>query len=118
MTKRARPVVGEVMTNAQLRETWTEAQFQSAVIGLLKEFEWSYYHTGVSIGSRPGYPDIHAWNPKRGRHFYAELKSQKGTATPAQARTLLELAESGHETHLWRPSDWDELTDLIVGLPA
>lgn len=114
MRKRARPVVGEVMTNAQLRETWTEAQFQGAVEGLMREFGWHYYHTRFSLGSQGGFPDIVAWHPARGVHIFVELKKQAGKLTPAQAETIHQLTLSGADTYIWRPSDWDTVYTVLA----
>jgi hypothetical protein len=43
-----------------------------------------------------------------------ELKSEKGKVTPAQQHWLDLLgACPGLEVHVWRPSDWDGVTEIL-----
>ena len=61
------------------------------------------YHTKLSWGSTKGFPDLVML--REGRLIFAELKSDRGCASPEQEQWLAELRKTGSEVYLWRPSD-------------
>ncbi len=103
----------------------SEKQFQAAVIEYAKLNGWLVYHTRNSRGSEPGFPDlvlVHPGSgdsvPRRPRLVFAELKTERGRTSLAQAEWLSALgrvtASGGGSpmqsprifTELWRPRDW------------
>lgn len=108
-----------------------EADLQASVCDQLTKLGWSYHHETDSRRSESGLPDLICWKgeavvgkaavfappPIRipGRVLFVELKRQKGKLRPprtdakgkyhrGQMETLNELAASGAETAIWRPS--------------
>ena len=98
--------------------TVTEKQFQATVIAMAKTCGWMVYHTHDSRKSEPGFPDLTM--TRNGRMVYAELKTQSGRTTPEQDAWLAALAEcDGNEVFVWRPSDFQEITEtLALARPA
>jgi len=47
------------------------------------------------------------------RIIAAELKSAKGVVSEAQADVLAALHLAGVETCIWRPSDWDDIVEIL-----
>jgi len=91
----------------------TEKQFESQVRGLAKTFGWLYYHTWRSIHSPSGFPDCVM--VKEGRIIFAELKSEKGKVSESQSEWLEALGRAKAEVYLWRPSDFDEIMEILLG---
>ena len=94
----------------------TESEFQRQVTDLARMTGWRCNHTRRTIGkgsrwvtatSVTGWPDLFLYRP--GEHMAVELKTDTGKLTPEQVAVLGDLAASGVETHVWRPSDWDEI---------
>lgn len=94
-----------------LAASMTEKALQTNVQQLAKLRGWLTYHTYDSRRSDPGFPDLVM---ARGRRLiFAELKSERGRVSPAQAEWLAELqifaVYCGSGTvgvYVWRPSDW------------
>jgi hypothetical protein len=103
------------MTTArhQLDLAMTEAQWQTTVIDLAYAHHWRVYHTFDSRRSYPGFPDLVL---VRDRIIYAELKSEKGRVTLTQQEWIDDLNGAGGEAHIWRPSDFDEVKQILRGL--
>ena len=105
-------------------ESQTEAEFQANVVELATLLGWQCMHvrrsrvrddrhaTATSIA---GWPDLFCLNPKLGQHFAAELKSERGHVTPAQAAVIAALEASGVECHIWRPRDWARIEARLRG---
>ena len=55
------------------------------------------------------------WNVQQGRLIFAELKREKGVLSVAQKQVLAELGTLGVEVYVWRPSDFDDIVDLLKG---
>lgn len=90
----------------------TEKEFQAQVIDLATTLGWTTYHPWLSIRSPRGWPDLAMCRPPR--LVLAELKSERGKVTPAQAGWLDLLGQCpGVEVHLWRPADFDEIVTLL-----
>jgi hypothetical protein len=89
----------------------SEKQFLEQVRELAKALGYHTYHPWLSIRSERGWPDLAIWRP--GRFILAELKSEKGKLTASQTRIIETLKEAGVEVHVWRPSDFDEIVELL-----
>lgn len=103
------------LTIAEMRDTWTEAQFQNAVLNVAKAGGWRVYHTHNSMHSAKGFPDLVL--VKDGRLVFAELKSKTGKVTPEQEAWLAALGDVVPEmvaAHVWRPGDWDDLEGVLA----
>lgn len=112
----------------------TEKQFQEAIVRLAELQGWLVYHTHDSRRSNPGFPDlvlVHRGEstqtvPRNCRLVFAELKTQKGRTSVAQAAWLealgvvfarggaMESQEPRHAVYLWRPSDWPEIEAVLA----
>jgi len=120
------------MTTAAYRALVTkgmrEATFQQQVIALAHANLWRVAHfRGVRIQRRDGsshfatpvqadgtgYPDLHLVKPQAGRSVVAELKSESGRTTDAQEDWLAWIRAAGHEAYCWRPSQWDEIREVL-----
>lgn len=90
----------------------SEREFQAMVIEFASLSQWLVYHTHDSRRSHAGFPDLTLVRPPR--VVFAELKSERGRVMPQQQAWLDNLREcAGVESYLWRPSDWDELEDVL-----
>jgi hypothetical protein len=97
-----------------LEKEWDATLFNSQR-GLAPMLGWRLcYHTLRSKGSQSGFPDRVL--VLRGRIIFAELKREKKVATPVSAhqREWLDgLAAGGAEVYLWRPSDLEEIGEIL-----
>ena len=84
----------------------TETQLQDAIIGAAQRLGWLAYHTHDSRRSQAGYPDLHLVHEGRRLSILRELKSQKGTVSPAQKDWIRGLTAAGVDVGVWRPIDW------------
>lgn len=106
-----------------IRATWSEAQFQRALIGTKKrpgpiiQHGWLYYHTYDSRKCAEGFPDLVLVHPVRNLLIFAELKVKKNKATLEQIKWLvaLEVPSKHVQTHLWYPCDWDNIERILRG---
>lgn len=83
-----------------------EAQLQRDVLlyaGLLGYVANHNYDSRRS-GPDAGFPDLVLAG--HGRLIFAELKRERGRASPAQLQWKGELEAAGVEVYLWRPSSW------------
>jgi hypothetical protein len=94
-----------------MAEGMSEDEFQNSFVELFKSLKWKGYHTRTSRGSKEGYPDWTLW---RERVIFVELKKETGELSAAQRTTIEELEEAGAEVHVWRPSDWKELVEVLT----
>ena len=89
-----------------------EKEWQTQVLGLAKIYGWAHYHTWTSIKSVPGWPDLVLCRPPR--IIFAELKTETGKATEAQAWWLDLLSRcDGVEVALWRPQDLGRIDEVL-----
>ena len=93
----------------------TESEFERQVKQLAATFSWSYYHTWRSIHSPVGFPDCVLAKP--GRLIFAELKSEVGKVSQKQQEWLDTLRAAGQEVYVWRPSQFDEVVEVLKGKP-
>lgn len=104
--------MSEPLSVGELRALQSEREFQQQVLDLLKLRGWSLvYHTYDSRRSHKGFPDI--VTVRKNRLVFIELKSAKGKPTEEQWQWLNALAETQAEVYLWRPSDWDEIMEVL-----
>jgi hypothetical protein len=136
-TRRRAPSPAE-LANPML--AWSEARWQQEIDGALRQFGWRAYHTWRSVHSAAGFPDVCAIKV-RGRHMrllFAELKSERGKVSEAQAEWLCSLKEMADahaallafafppdapipqqlarvsvEVYVWRPSQWDRVLEVL-----
>ena len=93
----------------------TEKQWQSQVVQLAKQWGWRVFHPYLSIKSAPGFPDLHLSHEARRQVIYAELKREKGKLTERQGEYLDHLRACGQQVFVWRPSDLDEVIEILTG---
>jgi len=89
----------------------SEREFQATVMELATLLGWRCYHVPDSRRCEAGWPDLALWRPPR--FLLAELKTERGRASPIQQRTLAELRDCGLEVHLWRPSQWGTIEMIL-----
>ena len=96
-------------TSAQkmsLKGALSERDWQQQVRQIARLYGWTMqYHTHDARRSDPGWPDLVLHHPELGRTIFAELKTDSGKITAAQAEWLHALGISGLETAVWRPRD-------------
>lgn len=102
----------------------SEAAWQAQVVGLARLYDWRVYHPPDNRPDRdrpgragrqhvtPGYPDL---TLVRGADLiFAELKAERGRVTADQGEWLMALEDAGAETHVWRPSDFDDVNRRLA----
>ena len=91
----------------------SERDFQRQVVELAELTGWRTYHTYDSRNSHPGFPDLVL--VRAPRLIFAELKRERGRVAAAQREWAEDLeACPGVEYYLWRPSDWDEIKQVLT----
>ena len=95
--------------------TLDEKRFQAQVLELAHALGWRSYHPYNSRRSARGFPDLTL--VKGGRLIFAELKSERGRLISPQREWLNALRATPAEVYIWRPSDWDDITRILSGLP-
>ena len=104
----------------------TEAEFQKQVIELAESCGWLVAHFHDSrkqagdklVGDKQaaGFPDLVL--AQNGYVIFAELKAEGKYLTRKQKvwrEALIFDTPNGFYTwHLWRPSDWDAITDILT----
>ena len=107
---------------------WTEADLLAYVRRTARLLQWRTYHTLWSVGSDGGMPDLVLVRPPR--VLFCELKTERGRLTKGrlhptnrgrrtrwtdgQLEWLADLARCpGVETYLWRPSDAQEIAQIL-----
>jgi len=89
----------------------TEKQLTSDLLELVKVFGWHRYHTYRSERSPAGFPDEVL---ARERVIYVELKTMLGKLAPLQEEWLQWLRAAGQEVYVWRPSDRQEMAEVLA----
>jgi hypothetical protein len=103
-----------VTTTTQAAPRVTEAAWQAQVVQLARTLGYHTYHTHDSRHSAAGFPDLVLVRGPRGpRLVFAELKAEHGRVTAAQQQWIDVLAAAGAEAHVWRPSDWDRVVEVL-----
>lgn len=97
----------------------SEKQFLEQVIDLAKLSGYEFiYHVleqrNFARRTSAGFPDLII--TRDGRLIVVELKTEKGQPTPEQYFWLLEFLKiPGTEVYLWKPSDWEEIIEVLRG---
>ena len=104
----------------------SEESFQAQVVDLAKRNGWLVHAErparklkrdgsigwATPIQGHTGFPDICL---ARGlRVIWCELKSEKGRVSGAQENWLFALKRAGQEVHIWRPSDWPTILEVLT----
>ncbi len=102
-----------------------ELLWQKEVERMFRQLGWETQHFWNTMRSRPGFPDLMCWRVTKifwpagscervnGRLLIAELKTETGAVVESQRATMLNLAATGVPTYLWRPSDMDEIVEVL-----
>lgn len=101
-----------------LNRAMSEAAFQDQVIDLLEIHKYIVYHTYDSRRSQSGFPDI--VGVRAPRLLFVELKIDRTASklSSAQEWWLQQLgrvasANKTIEVYEWRPSQWDEIVEIV-----
>lgn len=90
----------------------SERDWQQRVLDLAHLRGWRTFHVHDSRRSAAGWPDLAC--VRRDRLVLAELKAERGRVRPEQQEWLDALgAVPGVEVHLWRPSDWPAVQQVL-----
>jgi len=100
----------------------TEREFMEQVTDLAEIYGWTWAHfrpaqtskgwrTPVSGPLGKGFPDLVLVRERR--VIFAELKADKGKLFPDQERVLNVFGRSGVEIHVWWPSDFDRIVEVL-----
>ncbi|MEO6115981.1 MAG: VRR-NUC domain-containing protein [Pseudolysinimonas sp.] len=103
--------------NAIQAGTMSEQKLQDAITGAAQRLGWLVYHTHDSRRSQAGYPDLHLVHEKRQLSILRELKTQKGSCSPAQLDWIRALTAAGVDIAVWRPIHWFDGTITAVLFP-
>lgn len=107
-----RSPAGPVDARAVLRSEVREKAFDAQVLQLARLCGWLAYHPYSSTRSPEGFPDRVFVRPPR--ILFVELKRERGRLSAEQERWAAALrACPGVEYQLWRPSDWEELVEVL-----
>jgi hypothetical protein len=106
----ARRTPGKPSERSRL-EAESEKQFQAAVVDLARRLGWRVFHPWLSLHSASGWPDLFMVRPPRA--IAAELKAERGVVSAAQRGWLADLARAGVETHIWWPSQKQEIAEVL-----
>ncbi len=91
----------------------SEKEFQAQVVELARLTGWLCYHTHDSRRSAASFPDLVLVRPPVVR--FIELKAGTGKLRPKQRAWLDDLKDcESVEAHLWRPSDWDRIEEMLT----
>jgi len=101
----------------------TESAFQAVIVETARLTGWKSVHilpTKLQNGrwrsaqsGDTGFPDLVLAHPQRGVIF-AELKTQLGRVTDQQLDWITTLKAAGAEAYIWRPSDWNEIKQILT----
>ena len=104
-------------------EAMTEKELEAHVEVALRYRGFRLYHTRLSKGSEPGFPDIVATPRSRGRPIsqtlttiYLELKREGEKLTPAQEDWRDDLIAAGQWYRLVHPGTWPAVLAEIEAL--
>jgi len=81
------------------------------VIELATLYQWAHFHPYEMRSSDPGWPDLTL--ARAPELLFAELKTERGRLTRAQAWWIELLRSCGQEVHVWRPSDFEAVHERL-----
>jgi len=93
-----------------LDRAMSEATWQRQITDLADQLGYLWYHNPDSR-----YPDLVLCHPERGVCYYIEVKAQKGRLSYAQQVWANALIAAGARYFCWRPSQWDEVRQVLGG---
>lgn len=104
----------------------TEAEFTRQVIQYAQLHGWrvAHFRPGMTRagnwvtpvqGDGKGWPDL--FLVRKHSIVVAELKVGRRDTTPEQDAWLADLENAGCAAHVWRPTDWREIED-VLGAPT
>ena len=103
----------------------SEADFIEQVIELSHIYHWKCAHfrpartaTGWKTpvaGDGAGFPDLVLVHEGRKELLWVELKSEKGSIRPEQREWHRALRIIGERVYVWRPSQWQQLEEVLKG---
>jgi hypothetical protein len=99
------------VTRVDILAAMSEKAWQAQVVELAQRLGYSHYHTYRSKRSPAGWPDLAL---VRDRLILAELKRETTKPSALQVEWLDRLAGAGAEVYLWRPSDLDEIAEVLA----
>jgi hypothetical protein len=102
----------------------SEDEFLRQVIELAQMLGWEVVHfrpartkygwaTPVQGTLGKGWPDLFLCRERDGRVMAIELKSQAGKLSDEQRRVLEMLDKCGIQSQMYRPSDFDQLAEVL-----
>lgn len=102
----------------------TEADWQTQVLDLARLYGWRVAHfrpartehgwrTPVAADGK-GWPDLVLVHPDKGVIF-AELKTDRGRLSDDQKAWIDLLDAAGAAVHVWKPSDFDQVQEVLRG---
>lgn len=106
--------------------TQTEQAFQAQVVAYARLMGWTVWHDVATNAPRAcrqckaplnlprndaGFPDLVL--VRRPRVVWAELKSERGKLTDDQADWIRTLRACGQDVHVWKPSDWRDVEEVL-----
>lgn len=86
---------------------WAVAHFRTVRV---QRADGSVYYATPAAADGEGFTDLLL---ARDRIVYAELKSEKGVLGVRQKWWRDRLLKAGAEWHLWRPSHWPEIKEVL-----
>lgn len=90
----------------------SEAAWQSRVVDYARMCGWwVLHHPDSRRATAAGWPDL---TLIRDRLLLAELKTARGRLSPAQQHVHGMLRDVGIEIHVWRPTDWPDVMELLA----
>lgn len=93
-----------------------EKDWQRTVVEAARLYGWRAFHSYDSRKSTgPGFPDLVLVQRARKRIIYVELKTEQGRLTEHQKEWRDDLRAAGQQWFLWRPSQWDEVQQVLGG---
>lgn len=105
----------------------SERQFQSQVLALAQLLGWKHWHDAATNTPRrcsdcgavrrgprnaAGLPDLIL--VRSNRLIWVELKAEGGSTTPEQREWIARLRAAGQTCYIWRPADWDAITEVLA----
>lgn len=90
----------------------SERDWQKIVCRWAREFGWAVYHTKLSWGSQPGFPDLVLCRPPI--LMFVELKSDKGKVRAEQQEWIDRIQACGLPALIWRPADEKTVLEILA----
>jgi hypothetical protein len=90
----------------------TEAQWQAFVVDAARRvYGWHVIHVRNMLANDPGIPDLLMF--RADRYLLIELKSERGRVSARQERWHEDAGASAVPVHVFRPSQWPELEEML-----